>query len=292
MELGALRRRRCYVRFTPFTGDDEAAAELSEGRRSAAMAAFFIGIVEAPVTGIVLVMEMTANFIMLLMLAAGAARCCYLLYCVVRRSTTSCASVPRVKRRRSVRRQLSLQARTECCKSTAPMQHDRYPRHSKLTLLGITNTSHALCANALPTDSRGSKTAVALSDRMTESGQRECQTAAFDTNVRHLGRRMVIIATSYWAAWPRQWPGTHLPPSPLYPAGTQGFVGEHVCCAVGALVVGVHPTTVAIAAKPIRPASAGEKTSMSSSLPQGGFGAGQVHWRERSSYVSTRASGH
>jgi CIC family chloride channel protein len=38
------------------------------------MAAFFIGVVQAPVTGIVLVIEMTASFTMLLpMLAAGAA---------------------------------------------------------------------------------------------------------------------------------------------------------------------------------------------------------------------------
>ena len=37
------------------------------------MAAFFIGVVQAPVTGIVLVIEMTASFTMLLpMLAAGA----------------------------------------------------------------------------------------------------------------------------------------------------------------------------------------------------------------------------
>ena len=38
------------------------------------MAAFFIGVVQAPVTGIVLVIEMTAGFTMLLpMLAAGTA---------------------------------------------------------------------------------------------------------------------------------------------------------------------------------------------------------------------------
>jgi hypothetical protein len=71
---------------------------------------------------------------------------------------------------------------------------------------------------------------------------------------------MAKYGIAYWAAWPWQWAGTHLP-SAAYPAGTQGTPAGHACCAIGVFVVagGVHPITAAVAAKPIRPASAKEK---------------------------------
>jgi hypothetical protein len=115
-------------------------------------------------------------------------------------------------------------------------------------------------------DLSGSRLRVSTFRVVRRCSRISCATAEHSSGLRSITIARPVIATSYWAAWSWQWPGTHLPPSPLYPAGIQGFAAGHACCATGALVVGVHPVTMAVADKPTRPANAREKARISNSL--------------------------